>query len=106
VYLSLEPASENRTLAIRDPKTGTWYMDNDRILAFASRNHNCGTGQGTVSDRTCIFCGESYERMSKHLQGAKHKERVLEVVKLVCKATTPTGLRMINNPKHKSAFFR
>jgi len=94
---------------------GSWDVQDDRVLSFAERNADCVNwpveqskhhGKVRSTNTVCSFCGGTFERMSKHLAGAKHKNRVLEIVRLLCKATTPTGLKMINNPKHRSAFFR
>lgn len=109
LYLTLSPSNNNECIfAVRDAK-GQWLIDEDRVKRYANTGNNPiedSSSKWGISTKQCVFCNAHFERMSKHTQGAKHKDRVLEVVKLVCKATTPTGLRMVNNPRHKSAFFR
>ena len=83
---------------------GSWEMYEQNIKDYAKVAH-CFKDKHSISS-TCSFCGGTYKRMSKHTYGAKHIARAVEIVSLLCKATTPTGLKMINNPKHKSAFFR
>jgi hypothetical protein len=109
-YLMLsshETPSEYDALAVRKPN-GQWLVDRERVWSFARNSWNPlqDTRQWGISHNRCIYCGETYHRMSRHVQGARHKERVLELINMVCRATSPTGLRMINNPHHRSVFFR
>jgi hypothetical protein len=107
-YLHLTTPLDTTTFAVREPEQKKWLVDESAVRRWAENNHTSivRNEQFSIPGSKCVFCGESYERMGKHTRGMKHKERVLDVVKLVCKAISPTGLRMINNPKHASAFFR
>lgn len=110
-YLRLSPANDYETFAIKEHGVGgRWLVDEQKVRQFANNNH---TSIATpeldglkISKSKCVFCGETYERMSKHTHGLKHKNRVVDVVKLVCKAISPTGLRMLNNPRYSATFFR
>lgn len=106
-------------LAVREGNQ--WHIDSDFVKRVASRNHNTienfekhgwssllreHLGPKIHADEYCIFCAESFTRMSKHLKGGRHINRVSEVVALVTRATSSTGLRMINNPRHRNVFIR
>lgn len=55
---------------------------------------------------SCIFCGETFDRPSRHTAGAAHADRVINLVKLVLRATSRLGLQMLNNPRHRTAFIK
>lgn len=96
--------------AVRDPRDDRWHIAEEDIRTWAKRNHNplsrsLFMRQLKVSDGHCLFCNERFDRMSRHVQGARHQSRVVEIVQLACRATSRTGLKMINNRRHSSAFF-
>lgn len=90
-------------IGVRTPE-GKWNVDTDLIRAWAADHTSLVGGPRDVGH--CYFCESSFDRMSKHISGAKHGERVLEVTKLALKATSRMGLQMINNPRHRSVFFK
>lgn len=86
---------------------GAWVVNEDYIKQWAKEHFTVSTiPQPGKGPKKCLFCAEQFERMSKHTQGARHIDRVLEVTKLVCKATSRMGLRMLNNPRTRSTFIK
>lgn len=86
---------------------GAWTINEDMVKNWAREHWKVNTvAQPVKGDRLCVFCGEQYSRMSKHTQGARHIDRVLEVAKLTCKATSRMGLQMLNNPKTRAVFIK
>lgn len=109
-YLVLRPAVSSRIMAVR-ANDGKWYVDRVAVREYASDEHcfhsqEHGTFGRNISSSRCLFCNEVFQRMTKHTHGNKHVSRVLEVLGLLTKAMSPTGLRMLNNPRHKTTFFR
>lgn len=108
----LRSRRDNRILATRAAATGAWVLDQDVVKSFASTRENIrridrrGTKTHPNKEEECIFCGESFSRLSKHTSGAKHLQHVIDFVNLLCKALSPAGLRMLNNPKYKDVFLR
>lgn len=115
--LAFDAESLYSAIAVRDQLStgesapGSWAFSQRVATRWASCNYT------TFADKElrqlelpvkgwCVFCGEQYDRMPRHISGAKHLDRVLEVANLVCKATTTTGLKMLNNPRHRSVFIR
>jgi len=98
----------SRSFATRE--AGSWTVDEDAIKSFAKDNHTTFERAGRFSklydERRCLFCAEDFQRMSKHTQGARHIDRVLEIAKLACKATSRMGLQMLNNPRTRSVFIK
>lgn len=54
----------------------------------------------------CVFCGETFDRPTRHTAGAAHADRVVNLAKLVLRATSRLGLQMLNNPRHRTAFIK
>ncbi|NJL54088.1 hypothetical protein HC928_02230 [bacterium] len=98
------------TVAVR--QRDKWFVDRDNCKKLAKEVHGLGVwatfaiGDKAITRETCVFCNDSFARMSKHLSGAKHIDRFVEVVNMVCRASSTTGLRMLNNPKHRGTFLR
>lgn len=103
-------------LAVRDQDShgesapGKWTLSTQAVQKWANHNHTAFSAgeclELGIKRNYCIFCGDTYDRMNKHVQGAKHIDRVVEVAGLVCKATSSLGLKMLNNPKHRTAFIK
>ena len=89
---------------------GSWVLAEDAIKAWAVEHCEVTSVRRHVPyqdpRRACIFCKEEFKRMSKHLVGAKHIDQVVNLVKLVCKATTRMGLHMLNDPRQRHVFIR
>lgn len=90
---------------------GQWTVHEDVVKHWAESHHTIRDfrvkhGGYSRPAEKCLFCNETFTRMSKHTQGGKHIDRVLEVAKLTCKATSRMGLQMINNPKTRSVFIK
>ncbi len=106
---------EGVIFAIRDVAgLGKWSFDPEPVKRWAGENYTVfNNEQKKVLGHSpqngkdyCIFCGDWFERMSRHVSGAKHIDRVVEVAKLACLATSRTGLKMLNSPRHRSAFLK
>lgn len=95
----------------------TWVADDDRVLSYVgSRIHPCAY-PGNVSYKRinkqsveaksvyCFFCKQSFEKIDKHLEGAKHLTAVKNWFSLFLKAHSSAGLKMLNNQKYKHIFF-
>jgi len=110
-HLVLTPADRQALIFAVMNRDGTWTVDEERIRTYAQDNHNfmtnsTGEFSNLIKSKHCPFCNMTFERMSKHTHGGKHITRVLEVVKSLTRAMSPTGLRMLNSPRHKYVFFR
>lgn len=106
-YYGHELTLNGMTVARRESKV--WNVDIDSTKSIASRILTPDYEDRDALDaRTnfCVFCQKQLTRPSKHLSGAQHLSRVTDIVKLVCKGLSPQGIRLINNPKHRSVFFR
>lgn len=112
---------EGVIFAVRDfnekgePAPGKWAFSKEAVRGWAHTHHTVFDAMQTEQFKVaaqkkdhgrCIFCGEDYDRMFRHIKGAKHGDRVVEVAGLVCKATTRLGLKMLNDPHHRTAFIK
>lgn len=110
-HLVLSPADRpSRIFAVMN-RDSTWTVDEESVRSYATDNHNfmtnsAGEFSNLIKAKHCPFCNMTFERMTKHTHGGKHITRVLEVVKSLTRAMSPTGLRMLNSPRHKYVFFR
>ena len=98
-----------------NPAHGQWTCSQDVVMRFAKGFHTVLSDIDTDRFKLksadpnkvhCIFCNGDYDRIQRHTGGAGHLDRVVQVASLVCKATTSTGLKMLNNPKHRAVFLR
>lgn len=100
--------------AVRDIKPGAWSFDPEPLKRWASDNYTvfnnmqkAAMGLSAKDGKDyCLFCGDWFERMSRHIGGGKHIDRVVEVGALACKATSHTGLKLLNNPRYRTAFIK
>ena len=110
-HLVLTPADRQSLVFAVMNHDGTWTVDDESVRTYAQDNHNfmtnsTGEFSNLIKSKHCPFCNMTFERMTKHTHGGKHITRVLEVVKSLTRAMSPTGLRMLNSPRHKYVFFR
>lgn len=54
----------------------------------------------------CVFCGKSFDRITRHLQSRPHQDAVKAAIEMACRASSPVGLRMLNNRRFSSIFQR
>lgn len=60
----------------------------------------------TPDDR-CMLCGgEQFKRPAKHITGAAHKDAETKLATYLCRALSPTGIKLFNNPRTKSPFVK
>lgn len=109
VTMMLSGGYEAELVAAQDPRNGRWHINDSLVRRWAKQNHTCFNHDRSkafgVSTDTCIFCQEKFSRMSRHMDGARHQNRVMELIQLATRATSRTGLRLLNNPRHFSAFY-
>lgn len=107
ISIGSQGVDSSTLFAVRDygsdgkPTPGKWTLNEELLRAWATANH---TADGIDSRKYCIFCGQEYSKMSKHTGGAAHIDKVVEVCKLICRATSSLGLKMLNDPKTRNAF--
>lgn len=106
-----------RNHEVAEYSNNTWTQNEEEIRKLAAQHHHflprASAGEWTWKDNKpikydedCLFCGTSFDRMSRHIQGAKHADNVIATVALACRATTRAGLKMLNNPRHRPVFLK
>jgi hypothetical protein len=115
--LVLSPTENTDVRLAVKPMGKPWLFDGDDIryraeYLYEGFSHNSAwkgiirERKGFSSDRTyCVYCGRSFTRMPKHAKSDPHRDAVQNLVRLVCRATSSTGLRILNNPRHRNSTF-
>lgn len=96
--------SDRLPFARRSP-AGVWdCFGTDELSDWASRHNSWSNTDLGASPTRCTFCAESFDRISRHIAGAAHITRVLDIANHVLRATSRFGLQMLNNPNHQHIF--
>lgn len=79
---------------VGERKNGEWIPNTDNMKLWAKAHHVAWNDVDEDQVRTCVFCKETYDRMGRHTEGARHIDNTVQVLTHCLRMTGTMGMRV------------